>query len=53
MHGTRSGIYEIRNVLNNKVYIGSSVDIPERWNEHKRELSKKQPSFYTLAKSME
>ena len=40
MHGTRSGIYEIRNVLNNKVYIGSSVDIPERWNEHKRELSK-------------
>ena len=30
-----SGIYEIRNVLNNHRYIGSSVDIKKRWRDHK------------------
>lgn len=25
------GIYEIRNTINNKVYIGSSTNIPIRW----------------------
>jgi predicted GIY-YIG superfamily endonuclease len=35
-----SGIYIIKNTLNNKVYIGSSVDINNRWNCHKRELCK-------------
>ena len=28
------GIYMIRNLVNNKVYIGQSIDIYERWNEH-------------------
>lgn len=34
------GVYEIRNKVNNKVYIGSSVNIKQRWNEHKRTLNK-------------
>lgn len=33
-----SGIYIIRNILNNKIYIGSSVNINRRWNVHKRSL---------------
>lgn len=32
------GIYQIRNKVNNKIYIGSSVDILRRWKEHKRRL---------------
>lgn len=30
------GIYKITNLINNKIYIGQSVDIKERWQEHKR-----------------
>ncbi len=30
-----SGIYEIKNTLNNHRYIGSSVDIKNRWSFHK------------------
>lgn len=33
------GIYAITNILNNKVYIGSSVVINRRWVEHKRTLN--------------
>ena len=32
------GIYMILNKVNNKVYIGQSVDIYKRWAKHKREL---------------
>ena len=35
-----SGVYEIKNTVTNKIYIGSSKDVRERWNEHKRELNK-------------
>ncbi len=28
------GVYEIVNLINDKVYIGSSSDIPSRWREH-------------------
>ena len=31
-----TGIYIIRNIVNNKVYIGQSIDIERRWKEHKR-----------------
>ena len=34
------GIYQIKNILNNKTYIGSSNNIRVRFNEHKRRLSK-------------
>lgn len=30
-----TGIYKIRNIVNNKVYIGSAVDIKKRWRDHK------------------
>ena len=29
------GIYIIKNLVNNKVYIGSSVNIEERWSHHR------------------
>lgn len=32
------GIYEIRNVINNKVYIGMSKDTGKRWSKHRRHL---------------
>lgn len=31
----KTGIYRIRNIVNNKVYIGSAVDIKKRWRDHK------------------
>lgn len=34
-----SGVYEIRNALNNKRYIGSSINIYRRWRDHKRMLN--------------
>ena len=33
------GIYKITNLVNGKVYIGQSVDIYERWAEHKYNMS--------------
>lgn len=33
-----SGIYCIENTINNKKYIGQSVDIKERWRKHRKEL---------------
>lgn len=33
-----SGVYQIKNQVNNKVYIGSSVDIKGRWRTHIHEL---------------
>jgi len=35
-----SGIYQIQNVINNKKYIGSAVDIDRRWKEHLYKLKK-------------
>lgn len=35
----RSGIYQIRCLVNNKVYIGSAVDIPKRLKMHRTQLS--------------
>ena len=34
MRAKISGIYEIRNVVNDKVYIGQSKDIMSRWRDH-------------------
>ena len=39
--GNISGIYSIRNNINNKIYIGSSVNIKIRWATHKRALNSK------------
>lgn len=35
-----SGIYRIRNIVNGKSYIGSAVNINQRWNEHKSQLNR-------------
>jgi group I intron endonuclease len=35
-----SGIYKIINKVNGKYYVGSSVDVYRRWNEHKSELNR-------------
>lgn len=35
------GVYEIRNLVNNKLYIGSSVDCEYRWRLHQRDLRNK------------
>lgn len=34
----KSGIYRIQNIVNNKFYIGSSVDIMSRWRVHRNKL---------------
>ena len=36
----KSGIYLIKNIVNNKVYVGSAVNIDKRWKEHKYSLNK-------------
>ena len=33
-----SGIYNIRNIVNDKVYIGSAVSFKLRWNCHQNDL---------------
>ena len=35
------GIYSIRNTVNNKVYVGSSIDTAHRWKQHKTALRAK------------
>ena len=30
----QGGIYQIRNTINNKIYIGSAININKRWGEH-------------------
>lgn len=44
------GIYKITNQVNNKVYIGQSVRIEKRWEEHKRKpfLEKSEDYNYPL-----
>ena len=33
------GIYKITCTINNRIYIGSSMNIQQRWTTHKRELN--------------
>ena len=44
------GVYRITNKINNKVYIGESLNIERRWEEHKKELSNKTHKNYKLQK---
>ena len=36
----KSGIYKIRNISNNHIYVGSAVNIKSRWSSHKAALKK-------------
>ena len=36
----QSGIYQIRNTCNGKVYVGSAIRLTRRWTDHKKELNK-------------
>ena len=44
------GIYKIENRINNKVYIGESLDIQKRWELHISELNNKTHHSYKLQK---
>jgi group I intron endonuclease len=35
-----SGIYQIKNLINRKIYVGSSINIQHRWDQHKSDLNK-------------
>lgn len=43
-----SGIYKIENLINHKVYIGQSIDIYKRWNEHKYSAFNKKLKIYNI-----
>ena len=36
----KSGIYLIKNIVNNKVYVGSAVNVDKRWSQHKNHLKR-------------
>ena len=42
------GIYKITNLINNKVYMGESLDIYRRWDEHREELNNNEHHSYKL-----
>ncbi len=42
------GVYKITNKINNKVYIGESLDIRRRWKEHIEDLNNNQHHSYKL-----
>lgn len=45
------GIYKIENLLNGKVYIGQSVNIEKRWQDHKNR-AKSHTASYTITNAM-
>jgi group I intron endonuclease len=47
MRKKKCGIYMIKNLVNGTIYIGSSVNIKKRWEDHKELLKKnKHPNHY-------
>lgn len=38
LYNNKSGVYKITCLVNNKIYIGSSINIYERWKTHLKEL---------------
>lgn len=46
----KCGIYKIQNIENNKIYIGQSIDIAQRWREHRSDaLTNRDNSILHLA----
>ena len=45
------GIYKITNSINNKCYVGQSIDIERRWRDHKKNyLSSNYPLYLAFKK---
>lgn len=44
------GIYKITNTKNEKSYIGQSLNIEERWRQHKQAIQTSDKSWYPLAR---
>lgn len=42
------GIYAIRNTMNEKMYIGESINVINRWNTHKKDLTNNQHHSFKL-----
>jgi len=36
----KSSIYQIRNIINNKIYVGSAINTRTRWGKHRHDLRK-------------
>jgi group I intron endonuclease len=47
----KSGIYLIKNTVNNKVYVGSAINISNRWSRHKHDLKEGKHHSEHLQKS--
>jgi group I intron endonuclease len=47
----KTGIYKITNIINNKIYIGSAVNIKNRWARHIGDLSRKEHHSIKLQRS--
>lgn len=45
------GVYKITNIVNGKIYIGSSMNLGRRFNDHKNQLSRKKHSNKYLQNS--
>ncbi|MDD4156596.1 MAG: GIY-YIG nuclease family protein [Candidatus Cloacimonetes bacterium] len=45
------GVYQIINLINDKTYIGSSIDVKNRWREHKTDLEKNRHHSIYLQRS--
>ena len=43
-----SGIYKITNLINNKIYIGQSINIYQRWEAHKYTSLNKNSKEYNI-----
>jgi group I intron endonuclease len=41
-------VYKISNLLNNKIYIGKTVNIRRRWNKHKTAAKRQNPNDFTI-----
>ena len=48
-----SGIYQIRNLVNGKRYVGSAIRFSKRWSEHRRDLDKGKHHSIALQRAWE
>src|SRR5215467_2958046 len=49
----QSGIYQITNKINGKIYIGQSVNIHNRWSSHCRPSKRKQQTNISINRAIE